>query len=110
MVWICSFGVPECPICKRARETFEETQRREKRAKLIAQRVETALLNGTVKITYDRLTGKLKFVGITDAQREGATDECLFQQIKQKGSSLARAQIAKAEQTGGRSLNQRTIG
>jgi hypothetical protein len=90
-MWVCSYGVPECPICKRNRETREEAERR---AKELA-RAQERILAGTLAVTVDRRTGKVLL--------NGKTDECLVRAIMVSGSALARAEIAKAQRLAGRS-------
>ena len=111
MTWYCSFGVPECPICKRSRlanekQKAEDKVRAEARAKMVLANIQTALIAGRVKAMMKN--GKMTFTGLSASERDGATDECLFLALKQSGSALARAKLAQAEMVSGTA--RQTIG
>lgn len=53
--------------------------------------------------------GAIAFVGWADVERDGVTDACAYRRIMATGSALAKAQIAKAEQIAGRSVDRRVI-
>jgi uncharacterized Zn finger protein (UPF0148 family) len=108
-MWVCSFGVPECPICKRNRLSAEETRKQEEKAKAIVERAQRALIAGSVTVKIDRLTGKVTFTGISQADRQlGASDECLLRAIRVSGSPLAYAKIEAAQRLAGRAIS--TVG
>lgn len=102
MVWVCSFGVPECPICKRNRLDAEAQAKAEAKAKAILDRVQRGLVAGTATLKIDRITGKPTLKGIAT---EGAGDDCILRAILVSGSALAKAQIAQAERIAGRPMN-----
>lgn len=55
--------------------------------------------------------GAITFKGWDDtAERKGLTDACAYRRIMAMGSALARAEIARAEQLAGRSVDRRVIG
>lgn len=98
-MWVCSYGVPECPICKRAREENEAATR----AKEIMDRVNRGLVNGSITVKIDQRTGKVIFSGIPQADRQaGANDECILRALQIKGSALALAKVAQAQKLSGR--------
>jgi hypothetical protein len=110
-VWVCSFGVPECPICKRNRLSLEQQQKEEAKSKAIVERAQRALISGSARVTVDRVTGKATFTGIDAADRNaGASDECLLRAIMVSGSALAIAKIAQAQRLAGRSVSRIAIG
>lgn len=96
-MWRCSFGVVNCPICMRPREDAIAAK---KRIKEVRERVERALLARAAKVKVSRITGKVSFEGIATGD-----DEAIYRAIMVSGSALARAEIAKAEQLAGRSVN-----
>lgn len=53
--------------------------------------------------------GAISFTGITDSERRGITDGCIYRRIMATGTALARAEIAKAEQLAGRSVDKSVI-
>lgn len=104
-MWICSYGVPECPICKRNRLNAEEARRQEEKSRAIIERAQRALVAGSVTVKVDRMTGRVTFVGIDQADRNaGASDECLLRAILVSGSALAHAKIEQAQRLAGRSI------
>lgn len=106
-MWVCSFGVPECPICKRNRESLEDALKQQEKAKAIVERAQRGLIAGSVTVKVDRLTGKVTFTGIAQADRQaGASDECLLRAIRVSGSALAYAKIETAQRLAGRAVTK----
>ena len=54
--------------------------------------------------------GAVAFVGWPEAERDGVTDACAFRRLMATGSSLAKAEIARAEQLAGRAVDRQVIG
>ena len=53
--------------------------------------------------------GAIAFLGLTDSERDGVTDNCAYRRLMASGSALAIAAIAKAEQLAGRSIDRQQI-
>lgn len=53
--------------------------------------------------------GAITFVGWPQEQRDGVTDACAYRRIMSGGSSLAKSEIARAEQMAGKSVDRRVI-
>jgi hypothetical protein len=53
--------------------------------------------------------GAITFDGWEPTERAGVTDACAYRRIMASGSALARAEIARAEQLAGRSVDRRVI-
>jgi hypothetical protein len=53
--------------------------------------------------------GGIAFTGLTDEERDGATDNCLYRRILATGSATAKAAIARAEQLAGRTVDRRLV-
>jgi hypothetical protein len=53
--------------------------------------------------------GAIAFDGLPDEEREGVTDACIYRRLMVTGSSLTKAQIARAEQLVGRSVDRKVI-
>ncbi len=53
--------------------------------------------------------GGIAFVGLTDEERDGATDNCLYRRILATGSATAKAAIARAEQLAGRAVDRKVV-
>jgi hypothetical protein len=54
--------------------------------------------------------GAIAFEGWPEKDRDGVTDACAYRRIMSTGSVLARAEIARAEQLAGRSVDRQVIG
>lgn len=54
--------------------------------------------------------GAITFTGWTAEDRGAVTDACAYRRIMVSGSSLAKAEIARAEQLSGRSVNKQVVG
>ena len=53
--------------------------------------------------------GGIAFEGWGEAERDGVTDACAYRRLMATGSSLAKAQIAKAEMMAGRSVDRQAL-
>ena len=53
--------------------------------------------------------GAVAFDGWPEVARDGVTDACAYRRIMATGSSLAKAEIARAEQLAGRSVNRKVV-
>jgi hypothetical protein len=54
--------------------------------------------------------GAIAFKGWTEQDRADVSDACAYRQLMVHGSALAKAEIARAEQLAGRSVNKQIIG
>lgn len=54
--------------------------------------------------------GAIAFQGWSMNDRDGVTDACAYRRIMVTGSALAKAEIARAEQLSGRSVNKQVVG
>jgi hypothetical protein len=75
----------------------------------VVSNLDRALQARRVKITIGP-QGAIAFSGLTDAERAGVTDACAYRRLMATGTALARAEIAKAEQLSGRTINRQVIG
>lgn len=53
--------------------------------------------------------GEITFAGWPEDERDGVTDACAYRMLMITGSSLAKAEIARAEQISGRSVNRQAV-
>ncbi len=95
-----------CDTWVRANQSLTE---RKEEVKKVLTRVEAALQSRLVRVKVDRATGAVAFDGISDADRAGVTDACIYRRIMVSGSALARAQIARAEQLAGRQVDRKVL-
>lgn len=53
--------------------------------------------------------GEITFTGWPEDERDGVTDACAYRLLMINGSSLAKAEITRAEQISGRSVNRQAV-
>lgn len=53
--------------------------------------------------------GAITFQGWDESDRDGVTDACAYRMLMIHGSALARAEIARAEQMAGRTVNRQAV-
>jgi hypothetical protein len=53
--------------------------------------------------------GAIAFDGLSDEDRNGASDACIYRRIMATGSALARAKIEQAETLAGRKVDYRAV-
>ena len=94
-----------CDTKLKANQTI--TQRKEEIRATVA-RLAADLAAGRVKAKVGP-QGAIAFVGLTDEQRNGITDACMYRRLMVDGTALARAAIAKAEQLAGRTVNRQAL-
>jgi hypothetical protein len=101
MVWRCSFGVPNCPICPRPLTEAEKEAIRAKnekaRAKRVIERAIAKLVNGQAKVSTN-FKGQTVITGLTDAEREGATDQDIIFGVMGSTHVLAKSKLPAAVQ------------
>lgn len=74
-----------------------------------AGKVSSKLATGKVQVVIDRRTGAVAFRGMSEEDRDGLTDACIYRRIMVTGSALAKQAIARAEQLAGRTVNKQAI-
>lgn len=94
-----------CDTKLKPRQTIQE------RASEIRRVTETAsqrLAAGRLKVKIGP-QGAIAFEGLSEAERDGVTDNCMYRRIMATGSALAKAAIAKAEQLAGRVVDRKVV-
>lgn len=71
--------------------------------------IQAGLVAGRVKPKIGP-QGGITFTGISDQDRNGVTDACIYRRLLVSGSALARMEIAKAEQLAGRQVSKQAVG
>jgi hypothetical protein len=54
--------------------------------------------------------GAITFTGLSDSERDGVTDACIYRMIMRTGSAAAKMAITRAEQLAGRQVDRRVVG
>ena len=94
--------------CDRALKPQQTIKQRADEIRTVVTKAVQALISGRVKAKIGP-TGAVAFTGLTDDERDGVTDNCLFRRILATGGALANAQIAKAEALAGRPVNRQAV-
>lgn len=72
------------------------------------ERIAKGLASGRIKPVIGA-QGAIAFQGVTDDERDGVTDACAYRRLLASGSSLALAQIARAEALAGRQVDRKMV-
>lgn len=74
----------------------------------VVRKIDQKVASGAVKVKVGP-QGAVAFEGITDEDRDGVTDACIYRRMLVTGSSLARTRIQQAEMLAGRPVNRQAI-
>lgn len=94
-----------CDTRLKPRQTISERKLEVKKA---VEKFSTGLATGAVKAKVGP-QGAIAFSGLTESERDGVTDACVYRQLMVHGSALARAKIAQAEAVAGRSVDKQAL-
>lgn len=95
-----------CETRLKPRQTISQRKDEVRRAR---ERFIAGLKTGAIKPKVDA-KGGVVFTGISEADRDGVTDACVYRYVMVSGSQLAIQAIARAEQLAGRSVNKQLVG
>lgn len=95
-----------CETMLRPQQTIQE---RIAEVRKVLGLVDRGLLKRSIKPVVGK-NGAITFTGIKAEDRGGVTDACIYRRIMATGSSLAKAEIARAEQIAGVTVNRQMIG
>lgn len=73
-----------------------------------AQRIDKLLVSKRIGVKVGP-AGGVVFTGLSDADRDGLTDNCIVRRLMQSGSAAAKLAIARAERLAGRSIDRKAI-
>lgn len=94
-----------CETRLKPRQTISERKDEVRRA---TEKFIAGLKSGNVRVKIDP-KGGVVFHGLTDEERDGLTDACVYRRIMVSGSQLAIQTIVKAEQLAGRPVNKQLV-
>jgi hypothetical protein len=94
-----------CDTRLKPRQTLSERADEVRRA---VQKVADGLISGRVTAKVGP-QGAIAFSGLTEAERDGVTDACVYRRLMATGSALAKAKIAQAEALAGRSVDRQAL-
>lgn len=90
----------------------KKNQTKKQRAEEIretAKSIGKLLVQGRVRVVIGK-QGAIAFVGLSDSERNGMTDACIYRRIMAGDSAMAKQAIAKAEMLAGRQVNKLAVG
>lgn len=94
-----------CDTRLKPRQTI---QQRAEEVRAMVAKLAAKLAAGQVKAKIGP-TGGIAFDGLTEAERDGVTDNCAYRRLMATGSALAKAAIARAEQLAGRTVDRTAV-
>lgn len=94
-----------CDTRLKARQTI--SQRKEEVRKAVAK-VAADLAAGKVRAVVSK-SGAIAFAGLSEADRDGVTDACIYRRLLVGGNALALAKIAHAERLAGRAVDRKLV-
>lgn len=86
----------------------QTVKQRVEEVKKVVEYADGLLKDRKLKVVVDRKTGAIAF-DLSASERDGVTDACMYRRIMATGSSLAKAEIARAEQMAGRTVNKQAL-
>ena len=94
-----------CDTRLKPRQTISQ---RAAEVRSVVERLSREISLGRVKVKVGS-QGAIAFSGLTDAERDGVTDACIYRRLMVTGSALARAKIAQAEMVAGRTVDKQAL-
>jgi len=83
-------------------------QQRAQEVRKVVEAAARALAAGRVKVRVGP-QGAVAFVGLTDEERDGVTDACMYRRLMSSGSATALQAVARAEALAGRSVDRMAV-
>ena len=77
-------------------------------AQKVVEKVSAGITAGRVKVVIGP-QGAVAFQGISEQDRDGVSDACIYRRMLVSGSALARQAIARAEQLAGRKVSVQAV-
>jgi hypothetical protein len=94
--------------CDTPVRTNQTIQQRAADVRRVLSRVEELLTKRLLKVRVGP-QGAIAFDGLSEEDRDGVTDACIYRRLMATGSALTRAQIGRAEQMAGRTVDRKVI-
>ena len=108
-VFICSYGVVNCPICMRPRRKIKSQIELAKITKRLTETVIKGMSSGRVKFKVTP-NGGVAFDGITPMERYGLSDETIYRNLMaEKLPPVVAAMLERAEQLAGRKVDPKVV-
>lgn len=95
-----------CDTRLKPRQTI---QQRKAEVVTAVEKVAKGLVSGAIKAKVDPRTGAIAFSGLSETDRDGVTDACVYRRLLVGGNSLALMKIKQAEQIAGRAVDKQAL-
>jgi hypothetical protein len=83
-------------------------QQRADEVRKVLEKVNAKIASRQVRVKVGP-QGGVAFIGLTEEERDGVTDACIYRRIMSTGSALAKAAIANAEMVAGRYVDAKAV-
>lgn len=94
-----------CDTRLRPRQTIQERVTEVRKA---IESLDRQLMRRQVRVVIGQ-QGAVTFSGWAEQDRNGVTDACAYRRLMATGSALAKAEIARAEQMAGRTVDRKVL-
>lgn len=94
-----------CDTKLKPKQTLQE---RATEVRKVIESLGKGIAAGRVKVAVGP-QGAVAFAGLSDKERDGVTDACMFRRIMVGGDALAKAALARAEQMSGRVIDRKAV-
>ena len=94
-----------CDTRLKPRQTIKE---RATEVRNVVEKASKLLVSGKAKAIINA-SGAVAFDGLSEKDRDGVTDNCLYRRLMSSGSALVLQQIAKAEMLAGRKVDRAVV-
>ena len=94
-----------CDTRLRPRQTIQERVTEVRKA---IESLDRQLMRRQVRVVVGQ-QGAIAFTGWAEQDRNGVTDACAYRRLMATGSVLAKAEIARAEQMAGRTVDRKVL-
>lgn len=84
-------------------------QQRAAEVRAVVDNMNRLLISGRVKAMVGP-QGAIAFQGLSEAERDGVTDNCAYRRLMSSGSALAKLAIERAELLAGRKIDKMVVG
>lgn len=94
--------------CDRQLKPQQTIQERAEEIRTVVNKIASGLAAGSIKVNIGP-QGAIEFVGLSDKERNGVSDNCIYRRLMATGSVTAKLAIAQAERASGRKINDKVI-
>ena len=82
---------------------------RKSQVRNVIEFVDELIRKSKVRVIVDKRTGAVTFAGITEQEKYGVSDACVFRLLMATGSASAKQAVARAEQLAGRGVSRQAL-